>query len=172
MGTTIALNLAVEFWEPLKTFVGQILSKAEKRAEGIKNGVVASKLDDEAKESLLADAEEWAKDLRECSARNKKNAGAFSRWSSISSAAIGTVILYMGFASKWNGLLLLPIIVFLLWSALVYGVLSWKVYSIRKKLGNKVTSHILDGEAISRKFPASIQTSGEPESKKSQSEDT
>lgn len=156
VATMIAINLAVEFWNPLKGFVGQILTTTENRAISIRERVAASQMDGPAKTELSDKASAKLNDIKQCVAFNTKLAHLTSRWLSIASAAIGLGILYTGLKSSWNALLALPLGLFLLWSTVLYLVLRFKVWRIRKTLGTDLLAHVLDGKALGAPSPSII----------------
>jgi len=153
VATMIALNLAVEFWTPLRDFVGQILETTEKRAVGIRGCVEASQIDEPAKNVLSAEAERRLQILKTCAARHKGRAHLVSRWASILASIAGLCLLFLGVKSIWNLFLLLPLAVFLTWSVGLYLVLFWKVKAIRSTLGSDLCAHVFDGKSLAIPAP-------------------
>jgi len=163
VATTIAINLAVEFWQPLREFVGRILDTAENRAQAIRGRVEACTFDEPSKQTLSARTQELIEQIKSCAATHKRKAHTFSRWASILAAIGGVVILFLGFTSGWNVLLLLPLAVFLLWSAMLYLVLLIKTKMIRSELGNDILSHVFEGKGLGKscKIPEPPTTNGD-----------
>lgn len=143
IAATVALNLAVEFWTPLRSFIVEIMDKIRNRPEAMENSITLSLIDSPRRTELVEDVRKGVASINHCARCQLKFIDWFSRSTTIIAATAGVFLLYFGSYTWWNIFLFAPLLGFAFWTSGLYFTLRLKGFFLHRRLKGKITHLVL-----------------------------
>jgi len=152
VATTIALNLALEFWAPLHKYLTSIVFLVHKKIDGFESQHQLNRLDEDAANTVCKESSECFVHLKEkAKGFCKINEGLF-KVLAIAAACTALILLYLGITSIWNLLFLTPLALTIILAAYGYAHYFYRAWRIDVRVNSDISKHATGKEAITAKY--------------------